>query len=100
VALRYEKDIGQTVALYQHVEHNDVLATVFARLLLWTVPARLPKRGDYDSSWWQYMNGWRAGKPHREAWNAHYDLAWSLVTATTPRPLRDADQTEETTDEP
>jgi hypothetical protein len=91
VALRYEKDIGQTVALYQHVEHNDVLACVFARLLLWTVPARLPGRADYDESWRQYMESWRPGRPHRAAWNANFDQAWSIVTATTP---------EETTDEP
>lgn len=79
VALRYEKAIGQTVLLYQAVEQNDVLATVFARLLLWTVDAPLPGREDYDESWRQYYSSWRPGKPHRSAWNAHYALAHSIV---------------------
>jgi len=79
VALRYEKDIGQTVALYQHLEHNDVLACVFGRLLLWTVPAALPGRGEHDESWRQYMDGWRPGKPHRSVWNDWYDQAWKTV---------------------
>jgi len=80
VALRYEKDIGQTVALYQHLEHNDVLACVFGRLLLWTVKAPLPNRGEYDEAWRNYIAGWRPGKPHREAFNAHYDLAWTFAS--------------------
>lgn len=79
VALRYEKDIGQTVLLYQHIEHNDVLAMIFARLLLWTEPKALPGPGEYDESWRQYFGTWRPGKPHRSAWNAHYDRAWRTV---------------------
>lgn len=79
VALRYEKDIGQTVALYQHLEHNDVLAVVFARLLLWTVKAPLPEPGAYDESWRNYIAGWRPGKPHRATWNDWYDQAWDRV---------------------
>lgn len=84
VALRYEKAIGQTVLLYQHLEHNDVLATVFARLLLWTVAGPLPARGEYDAAWRNYVDGWRPGKPHRSAWNDHYAMAWSIVDAVSP----------------
>lgn len=79
VALRYENAIGQTVLLYQAIEHNDILAVVFARLLLWTLPASLPGCDDFEGSWQQYKNAWRPGKPHRDTWNDNYALAWSIV---------------------
>lgn len=79
VALRYEKAIGQTLLLYQAVEHNDVLACVFARLNLWWVPSRLPSPDAPDEGWRQYIKAWNPGAPHRATWDAHYALAHSLV---------------------
>jgi len=79
VALRYEKMIGQTVLIYQVLEHNDILSAVAARLLLWTVPSPLPARGAYDHAWQNYVDGWRPGKPHRSAFNGHFDHAWDIV---------------------
>jgi hypothetical protein len=50
------------------IEHNDIAAFVFARLLLWTVPGRLPSRGEAEMAWRIYTSGWRPGKPHYETW--------------------------------
>jgi hypothetical protein len=65
-------------ACHAAVEHNDVLAAVFARLLLWTVPASLPDRDDPDSGWEQYLEGWRPGRPHRQTWNGFYAAGWAM----------------------
>ena len=79
VALRYEKAIGQTLMIYQALEHNDVLAAVMARLNLWWLPSALPKRDDVDGSWSQYIKAWNPGAPHRSTWDNHYALAHSIV---------------------
>lgn len=49
---------------------HDALATVFARLLLYTHPKPLPSlNSDPDVSWRYYLDTWRPGKPHRGTWN-------------------------------
>lgn len=50
------------------IEHNDMLAAAFARLLLWTLPEPLPGREDESEAWRQYLKAWRPGKPHPEQW--------------------------------
>lgn len=60
------------------IEHNDVLACAYARLLLWTLPESLPKKTEPDEGWDQYMAAWRPGKPHRSVWDANFTQAWSL----------------------
>ena len=65
--------------LYAAIEHNDVIACVAARLLLWTVPGRLPGPDDPEVGWQQYLDGWRPGKPHRGTWDAFYREAWSQI---------------------
>jgi hypothetical protein len=75
-ALDYSPSV---VVVYDAIADNDVLACAFARLLLWTLPERLPTRGEPDVAWRQYLDGWRAGKPHRATWNEYYDHAWALV---------------------
>jgi hypothetical protein len=61
--------------LHAIVEHNDVLAAVFARLNLWWLPRPLP---DAESAAWdQYIEAWRPGKPHRHTWATH----WTRATA-------------------
>lgn len=67
------------VEIFEAMAWNDSLATVFARLLLWTVPEDLPGEGEHDESWRQYVTTWRPGKPRRDSWNVFYDQAWSTV---------------------
>jgi hypothetical protein len=64
-------------ALYLALEHNDILAAVCARLLLWTLPSRLPSKDDPEAGWQQYLAAWRPGKPHRDTWNACYAQGWA-----------------------
>jgi hypothetical protein len=61
------------------IENNDTLATVYARLLLWTLPGSLPGRHEDEKAWGQYLAAWRPGRPHRETWNAFYSQAWGCV---------------------
>lgn len=61
------------------IEHNDVLACCFARLLLWTLPDPLPSRIAIDTAWDQYLRAWRPGKPHPHTWPDNYAMAWALV---------------------
>ena len=66
-------------ACHAVLEHNDVLACVFARLLLWSLPRRLPTEEEPDRAWDDYLAAWRPGKPHRSTWNDFYAEAWRLV---------------------
>lgn len=61
------------------IEHNDTLATIFARLLLWTHPKPLPARGDVDGAWRYYLDTWRPGKPKPATWPDFHARAWRLV---------------------
>lgn len=65
--------------VYEAMEHNDVLACAFGRLLLWTVPGALPLRGEHEKAWYYYTSAWRPGKPHRETWDQFYDAGWAEV---------------------
>lgn len=70
---------GTVASVYHQLEHNDVLAACFARLLLWTLPGTLPTREDVDGAWGQYITAWRPGKPHRHTWDDFYREAWEVV---------------------
>lgn len=72
---------GTVASVYHGLEHDDVLAACFARLLLWTLPVSLPERDDVIGSWGQYIAAWRPGKPHRHTWDKFYEGAWEVVTA-------------------
>lgn len=61
--------------VYQQLEHDDVLAMAFGRLLLWTDPQPLPAIHDPDGAWDLYLRTWRPGKPHRHTWDRHYAAA-------------------------
>jgi hypothetical protein len=63
------------------MEHHDVLAAAFSRLLLWTLPIRLPLVTETDLSWSQYREAWRPGRARPAAWPANYARAWAEVTA-------------------
>ncbi|SFL64095.1 hypothetical protein [Azotobacter beijerinckii] len=62
-------------AVYAALEHDDVLAAAFARLLLWTDPAPLPAVGEVGAAWDLYVRTWRPGKPHRDRWDGCYARA-------------------------
>ena len=74
--LRYSADIN---ACYEAITHNDVLACVFARLLLWTVPGSLPTVNEPDKGWHQYLSGWNPGKPHPKTWAKNFAEGWQTV---------------------
>ena len=60
---------------FDAIEHDQVLAAGFARLLLWTDPKALPALGDVDGAWDLYIRTWRPGKPHPETWPGFYAQA-------------------------
>jgi hypothetical protein len=59
------------------LEHNDVLACAFARLLLWTDPRALPLGDNPTQGWLIYLSTWRPGRPHAHTWAHHYENAWA-----------------------
>jgi len=75
--MRYGHIIGNLPELHYAIEDNDVVACVFARLLLFTLPWPLPTRGEHDKAWLQYTEAWRPGKPHRDTWDGNFDTGWA-----------------------
>lgn len=74
------RDVSPVPAqVYARLEHDDVLAAAFARLLLWTDPAPLPEIGDVQGAWDLYLRVWRPGKPHPETWPEFYSRALDEV---------------------
>lgn len=66
--------------LHSLITHNDVLAAVCARLLLWTDSRPLLRKEDGPEAAWQlYARTWRPGKPHRETWDSYHKTAWARV---------------------
>ena len=65
--------------VYNALEHDDILALAFMRLLLYSDPAKLPAIGDEDAAWALYARTWRPGKPHRERWGPNYRAAVDAV---------------------
>ena len=61
--------------VWEALEHDDVLACCFARLLLWTDSAPLPAVGDPEAAWACYLRTWRPGKPRPEEWSDNYKEA-------------------------
>lgn len=67
------------ITSYTAVEHNDVLACAYARLLLFTLPDALPEKGQQDKAWLQYFRAWAPGKPIRATWDIYFRQAWQMV---------------------
>lgn len=63
--------------IHAAIEHHDVLACCFARLLLWTDPRALPAPEKPNDGWLQYLATWRPGKPHPQTWAACYARGWA-----------------------
>lgn len=85
--------IGTTSAdaVWQALEHDNVLAGVFARLLLWTDPQSLPAVGEIDGAWTLYLRCWRPGAWSRGSqvqrdrlrakWSGYYAQALAEVSS-------------------
>jgi len=59
--------------IWQAFQTDDVLAAIFARLLMWTDSQPLPKLNDATGAWKLYAERcWRPGKPHPDKWPASY----------------------------
>ncbi len=71
---------SRDAAIWDAIEHDDVLAAGLARLLLWSDPGRLPAVGDEQGAWNLYLRTWRPGKPHAQTWPAYYARAVAEVT--------------------
>jgi hypothetical protein len=80
VKVCHQRGVGSsTREVYERLEHDDILACCFARLLLLTDPKPLPMVGDVDASWAYYLRNWRPGKPHPETWGDMYERAADLL---------------------
>ena len=62
-------------AAWTALQHDDVLAAGFARLLLLTDPRALPAITDPVGAWECYIRNWRPGKPHIETWGKFHKWA-------------------------
>lgn len=71
--------LATSQAAWAAMEHDDILAACFARLLLWTDAGPLPtaERAGWDA----YNRTWRPGKPHPERWPNNWRLAKEAVDA-------------------
>jgi hypothetical protein len=70
---------NESRAVWTALAEDDVLAAIFARLLLFTDPAPLPAIGRDAHAWACYIRNWRPGKPHPQTWKALYDSAVATV---------------------
>lgn len=59
-------------AVWQAIEDDDILAAVWARLLYWTAPSKLPQVTQTDAAWALYRATWRPGKPKPGTWPGHH----------------------------
>lgn len=66
-------------ACHAALEHNDILAACFARLLLWVDPRPMPGSTQAPKGWAIYLNNWRPGAPHPQTWPANFAKAWAVV---------------------
>lgn len=71
--------VPNVYGIYRAIEFQDGLAVCCGRLLLWTLPAPLPVRGDDVNAWEQYLACWRPGKPRPDAWAGNVAAAWDVV---------------------
>lgn len=65
--------------LWEAMRYHDIIAAAAARLLIYTLPSKLPATA--AEGWAQYIAAWRPGKPHPQTWAAAWDLATLTVGA-------------------
>lgn len=64
-------------ALWEAMRYNDIVAAAAARLLVYTLPSKLPTTA--ADGWAQYLAAWRPGKPHPEKWAECWAMASRVV---------------------
>jgi hypothetical protein len=62
--------------LWEAIRYQDIVAFAAGRLLLYTLPMKLPET-DLEG-WDQYKKAWAPGKPKPDTWPAN----WALASAT------------------
>lgn len=72
-ALGYPADVA---ALWDAIADNDVLGLGLGRLLLWSLPERLPGPSEPDRGWAQYRAAWQPGRPRPETWPEAWAIGW------------------------
>jgi hypothetical protein len=66
--------------VWTKLEFDDILAAVFARLLMFADPKPLPAvDASHDDAWACYMRCWRPGKPHRDTWDEFHAQARAQI---------------------
>jgi hypothetical protein len=71
-------DVAPTAsALWEAMRYNDIVAACAARLLIYTLPGKLPATA--EEGWQQYIAAWRPGKPHPKTWQGHWHTATLAV---------------------
>lgn len=66
-------------AVWEAMQHDDVLGAGMARMLLASDSRRLPAIGDVEGAWRYYLSIWRPGKPHQATWAKAYADARAMV---------------------
>ncbi|MES2320172.1 MAG: hypothetical protein V4631_22065 [Pseudomonadota bacterium] len=64
-------------ALWEAMRYQDIVAATAARLLVLTLPGKLPLTA--SDGWAQYLAAWRPGKPHLSTWAGHWATADALT---------------------
>lgn len=67
------------MTVWNALEADDVLACIFARLLLFANPKPLPKLDEPLTAWNYYLESWRPGKPHQKTWPGYHSAAVKAV---------------------
>lgn len=60
-------------SLWEAMRYNDIVAAAAARLLVYTLPDKLPEAP--NDAWEQYLDAWRPGRPRAATWGANWNLA-------------------------
>lgn len=63
--------------LWQAMRYNDIVAACAARLMIFTLPGKLPITA--EEGWNQYVSAWRPGTPKPDTWAANWDTASRVV---------------------
>lgn len=63
--------------LWEAMRYNDVVAAGLARLLVYTLPGKLPTNS--ADGWQQYLDAWRPGQPHESRWPRNWAIATDVV---------------------
>lgn len=77
-ALGYPADPHE---IHLALQHNDVLAAAFARLLVWNDARRLPDQNHAVDGWLIYLAQWRPGAADKRAqdWTAEFTAGWNTI---------------------